>query len=229
MKIAVVIPAFNEGQVLGTVLRDARRRLPRKYHLVVVNDGSQDDTGKLAEHYADVVLHHPINFGSGAATETGLEFARRNGFDGVVTMDADGQHEISDVARVGRELEQRSADLVIGSRLVNTAGMPWYRILGNRLLNLVTYVVLGVHVTDSQSGLKGFSKKALHAIRIQSASFEFCSEIVWRAHRAGLAVKEIPIKAIYTDYSLAKGQRNVDALKLTKNLVKRKLFDPHGA
>jgi hypothetical protein len=101
--------------------------------------------------------------------------------------------------------------------------MPVIRVFGNKVLNLATRIILGVSVTDSQSGLKAFSRNAIEKIEIRSNGFEFCSEIIWRSKQQNLKIKEIPIKAIYTDYSRAKGQSNINALRIMKNLIRQKV------
>jgi glycosyltransferase involved in cell wall biosynthesis len=225
-RVALVMPAYNEASVIGEVIDG----LPREVDgwgvdVVVVNDGSTDATAQEARRRRCVVIDHLVNSGSGGATTTGLRYATERGYPFVVTIDADGQHASADCVRVIRTLLRGEADVVIGSRLIDSAGMPWYRVLGNRGLNLVTYLLLGATASDTQSGLKGFSPRALERIRIRSSGMEFCSEIVWRAKQHRLTVEEIPIRAIYTDYSLAKGQSNWNALSIIMNLLKRRVLE----
>jgi glycosyltransferase involved in cell wall biosynthesis len=167
--------------------------------------------------------------GAGGATATGLAYAQQQGYEYVVTIDADGQHTSEDCLKVLAKLQENKADMVIGSRLINSAGMPWYRIIGNKGLSLLTYVMFGLYVTDSQSGLRGLNYKALHQILIRSQGMEFCSEMIWRAKQKNLRVLEIPIQAVYTTYSLAKGQRNWNAINIVRNLIKRKLLESINA
>ena len=225
-KVLVIIPAYNEGEVLDGVIRNIKAELQSAKDsgadVIVVNDGSNDNTKAVAEKNT-TTISHLVNMGSGAATRTGLEYAKRNNYYYAVTIDADGQHLATDLTKVINKLVSENYDLVIGSRLLNTEGMPSHRVFGNKLLNLVTGIIFGVRVTDSQSGLKGFSRKAIEKIDIRSNGFEFCSEIVWRAKQANLKIIEVPIKAVYTDYSLAKGQSNINALRIIKNLIMQKI------
>lgn len=225
-KALIIIPAYNEEEVLGGVIRNIKSELQSVKSLnadvIVVNDGSSDNTKTVAEK-STTTISHMVNMGSGAATRTGLEYAKRNNYDYAVTIDADGQHLASDLTKVINKLINEDYDLVIGSRLLSVEGMPTHRVFGNKLLNLVTGIIFGVRVTDSQSGLKGFSRKAIEKIDIRSNGFEFCSEIVWRAKQANLKIIEVPIKAVYTDYSLAKGQSNINALRIIKNLIMQKI------
>ncbi len=222
----VIIPAFNEDKVIKDVFlkikQESQKIKNADIDTVIVNDGSSDNTETVVENIA-TTLNHYVNMGSGAATRTGLTYAKRENYDFAVTIDADGQHSPKDLINVINKLINDNYDLVIGSRLLNTKGMPVIRVFGNKVLNLATRIILGVSVTDSQSGLKAFSKKAIEKIEIRSNGFEFCSEIVWRAKQQNLKITEIPIQAIYTDYSRAKGQSNINALRIIKNLIRQKL------
>jgi len=224
-KALIIIPAYNEGKVLVPVIKNIKAELKSskgiKFDLVVVNDGSSDNTKAVAEKNA-TTISHLVNMGSGAATRTGLEYAKRNNYDFALTIDADGQHLPKDLVNVIKKLTAEEFDLVIGSRLIDPKGMPTHRVLGNKLLNAFTRILLGVRVTDSQSGLKGFSRKAIEKINIRTNGFEFCSEIVWRAKQQNLNIIEVPISAVYTDYSRQKGQSNVNALRIIKTLIIQK-------
>ena len=223
----VIIPAYNEGRVIRGVVDRIKKEIidsNNTMDILVVNDGSSDNTRQECEKIRKIIIvNHPINMGSGAATKTGLEYAKRNNYELAVTVDADGQHSVKDLIKVISKLKNDNFDLVIGSRLLNTEGMPSHRVFGNKLLNIVTRILFGISVTDSQSGLKAFSKRAIENIEIRSNGFEFCSEIVWRAKQNNLKIIEVQIKAIYTDYSLQKGQNNINALRIIKNLIKQKL------
>ncbi len=223
----IILPCYNEEEVINNVLKQITREIrdQNEYNLdvLLINDGSKDNTVEVARKHPVLIISHLVNMGSGAATRTGLEYAKRNGYSFVVTIDADGQHSTKDLFAVMSRLNSEECDLVIGSRMMNTEGMPAIRVVGNKALNIATRIILGVGVTDSQSGLKAFSRKAIEKIEIRANGFEFCSEIIWRAKQQNLKIVEIPIKAIYTEYSLKKGQNNVNALRIIKNLLKQKI------
>jgi hypothetical protein len=103
--------------------------------------------------------------------------------------------------------------------------MSRVKLLGNRGLSFITYVLFGINVTDSQSGLRVFSKRALTSLKWKTSGYEFCSEMLWRARQLKLAIEEYPIKAIYTDYSKAKGQNNWNAFNIVKTLVTRRVVE----
>lgn len=226
--MCVVIPAYNEGPVIGGVVKNLHKHLANTLYaseIVIVNDGSRDDTAEQARQNGAIVINHVLNSGAGGATATGLSYANQKGFDIAATMDADGQHDPEDVIRGIDRILQVKADLLIGSRLINSKGMSRVKILGNKGLSTITYMLFGVNTTDSQSGLRIYSRKALEQLRWKTSGYEFCSEMIWRAQQQGLAIGEYPIKAIYTDYSRAKGQNNWNAINILKSLVKRRLAE----
>jgi glycosyltransferase involved in cell wall biosynthesis len=232
--ICVIIPAYNEAQVIGDVLDNVPRsiKVGKKTFpitIVVVNDGSADETHEVVLARRHVVLvNHILNSGAGGATRTGLRYAKDHKFDYALTMDADGQHEIGDVVKVAKAIIKDDEDFIIGSRLIDTTGMPRHRVLGNRGLNVISFILFGIKVSDVQSGLRAFNKKALHTIKFHSSNFAFCPEMIWSAKLQKLRIAEVPIKAIYTDYSLGKGQLGQSditaGVRVVRQLVKQRLM-----
>ena len=140
-------------------------------------------------------------------------------------MDADGQHAPEDVLAGIAQIDERHADLLIGSRLIDSTGMSKTKVLGNKGLSLITKLLFSINVTDSQSGLRIYSRRAIDNLDWKSTGYEFCSEMIWRAKQAGMTIGEYPIKAIYTDYSRAKGQNNWNAINIVKRLFKQRLTE----
>lgn len=225
-KIGIVIPAYNEATVIGYVIDGLPRVIGNKpITIIVVDDGSTDDTAGVASSYKEVtVIRHLLNSGAGAATRTGLNYARKIDCTIVATMDADGQHSSEDVKKLIRHSLRSDGDLIIGSRLIISKGMPWYRIVGNKGLSLITFMIFGAFVSDSQSGLKVFKKNALDKISFHSNNYAFCSEIIWQAHKNKLSIVELPIKAIYSEYTLSKGQSNWNSINIVSQLLKRRIL-----
>ena len=228
LKVCIVIPAYNEAEVIKDIVKDindAMKKTAYSYEVVVVNDGSKDNTSTQAKKGGAKLINHILNSGAGGATATGLSYANQNGFDFAVTMDADGQHLSRDVIRGLDTAKQQGNDLLIGSRLVDNKGMSRVKILGNKGLSLITFALFGVNVTDSQSGLRVFSKQALQSLRWKTSGYEFCSEMLWRAKQLKLNIAEYPITAVYTEYSKSKGQNNWNAINIVKSLVRRRLIE----
>lgn len=219
--ICIVIPAYNESKVIESTLKGLKKK--GYVNIIVVDDGSKDNTGDIAERFARV-YRHMINRGLGAALGTGIQAALETNAKVIVTYDADGQHVPEMVEKVVEPIINGEADAVIGSRLINPKGMPIIRIIGNWLFNLITYVLYGVWTTDSQSGLRAFLREAAKKIRIKTNRMEVSSEFIKEIGRNELRFKEVPIRAIYTDYSKMKGQSNLNAFNITLKLFFKRLL-----
>ena len=231
LRVAIVIPAYNEAAVIKTVIDDVRsvfRTSPYDYRIIVIDDGSRDDTARTAKASRATVIQHILNTGSGGATATGLSYAEQNGFDIAVTMDADGQHHAQDVLKGVKLIAKQGGDLLIGSRLLDTTGMSVLKVIGNKGLSFVTFLLFGINVTDSQSGLRIFTKRALAELKWKTSGYEFASEMLWRAKQQGLNIKEYPIQTIYTEYSKSKGQNNWNAFNIIKSLLRRRMMELFG-
>jgi glycosyltransferase involved in cell wall biosynthesis len=221
-RIVVVVPAYNEAAKIADVLRGIPsyiRSIP--VWTVVVDDGSADGTGEIAGSCGVYVVRHLINLGVGAATQTGLRAAQMLNADVIVTMDADGQHDPAEIEHLVCSLMDYSYDVVIGSRLLNPNGMPVPRIAANLLLNAITFVVYRKIVSDSQSGFKVFSRKAVDQLDLRCSGYEVCSEIIGQIYRKNFSYKSMPVRAVYTSYSLAKGQHFLNAVNLILGLFVR--------
>ncbi len=231
LRVCIVIPAFNESSVIGGVVKDVVKTFKNTSYsteIVVVNDSSKDETADVAKRHGATVINHILNTGAGGATATGLSYAQQHNYDIACTMDADGQHDSQDVLEGVHQIIVRKSDLLIGSRLINNQGMSRVKILGNKGLSFITYVLFGINSTDSQSGLRIYSRKALEQLRWKTSGYEFCSEMLWRAKQIGLTIDEYPIKAIYTEYSKSKGQNNWNAVNIIKSLLKRRIAELLG-
>ena len=223
MKALIIVPAFNESQVIYKVLKSIPNKIRglSQVEIVVVNDGSLDITSKEAKRAGIKVISHILNRGLGAAIKTGLELAKRKRVGLVVNFDSDGQHHPEDIKKIVSPILLEKADIVIGSRFKSRHKIPKDRIILNRLANLATLLMFGVTSSDSQSGFRAFSKKAIDLIDFRGERMDFSSEILYEAKRNDLKVKEIPIKAIYTDYSRKKGQKNLNAIPIMARFLVR--------
>jgi len=191
--------------------------------VVVVNDGSGDNTQFEAERAGFSTVNHAINRGLGAAIKTGIEYAKEKKADIMVTFDGDGQHDPSDIEKIIWPVFQKKADLVIGSRFKKSKNVPLDRFFLNWFANFITLLLYGVVTTDSQSGLRTFSQKALNVVDFKGERMDFSSEILLEAKRNNLKIAEVPIKAIYTEYSRKKGQKNLNAIPTFSRFLVRLL------
>jgi len=204
-KIFVVIPAFNESSVIKGVIAEVNSA--GYENIIVIDDGSIDETfEKVSGKPGVVALKHFLNRGKGAAVKTGMEAAKILGADVAVTMDGDGQHNPRDIAKM-LEFIRQGHDVVLGTRLQNPKGMPLYKIAANHIGNFFTFVFYGLWVTDSQSGFRAYSKKALDLIDTRTDRYEYDSEVIREIVRHRLKFKEIPIEVRYTEYSMSKAQK----------------------
>lgn len=219
----IVLPALNEEKSIGNVLCSLKKA---GYHnLIVVDDGGSDGTSQIAKKEGAVVLRHIINRGLGGALGTGINAALELGAEVILTFDSDGQHSVDDIPKMIAPLFEKKVDVVIGSRLLNPEGMPFVRRFGNWGLNMITFILFNVWTTDSQSGLRGLSRKAARKINIRTNRMEVSSEIIKEIGRNRLKLKEVPIKTIYTDYSLEHGENSVfNGFKILMKLIIRRFM-----
>lgn len=225
MKLLIILPAFNEAKVISQVLAQVKQvaaQLPVKTEICVVNDGSQDNTALVAKNSQVIVLTHVINRGLGASLSTGLEYAKQIQSDFAITLDSDGQHDPNDLITVLTPLLNKQADVVIGSRLLqSTDHMPFLRRINNQAFNLLTRLLFGVVTTDSLSGFRGFGKRAIQSIELKTERMEVSNEFFTEIKRHHLNFTEVPIKVIYTDYSLAKGVKPANVFAIIFRLLLR--------
>jgi glycosyltransferase involved in cell wall biosynthesis len=213
----VVIPAYNESTVIGEVVASVRTRYP---DVVVVDDGSTDDTGVRARAAGARVLTHLVNRGNGAALKTGIDWAVAHQADVVVTFDGDGQHHAEDVDALIAPIVGGQCDVVLGSRFRSAdARVPLARRWTLKCGVLFTRVTAGIAVTDTHNGLRAFSRHAASRIRISHDRMAHASEILNEIGRLGLRFCEIPVRVTYSAYSQTKGQRSTNALRIVWDLL----------
>lgn len=218
MKIVAVIPALNEATRIAAVIRGASQYVSE---VIVVADGSTDDTAAVALAAGARVIRHAENCGAGAATMTGLEAARRLGYDVAITLDADGQHATADIPRLVETLQKESADLVIANRFGRKNTIPFIRRIANTIGNLVTFFATGIYLPDTQCGFKAFSPKALSEIELKMSGFEFCTEVIREASKNRWKIVSIPSKVVYSEYTLAKGQSFSSGIRTAAKILLR--------
>lgn len=220
-EVWVVVPAYNEGPRLGQAL-DGLLQVAQS--VVVVDDGSQDDTYQVAATRPVWVLRHVVNLGQGAALQTGIVFALRQGAQYVATFDGDGQHSPADLLLLFRTLQDRKANIVFGSRFLGRAlGMPRHRTIMLQIARFAAYALCGVWVTDVTTGLRLLDRRAAKSIQITMNRFEHPVDILQQIRKKGLVYAECPATITYTPESLRKGQRTLSALRLGAKIIAERL------
>ncbi len=213
MKAIVIIPAWNEEKYIEQVVKKVK-----KIHssVLVVDDGSTDKTTKLAKKAGAIVLTQKRNKGKGAAARKGCDYALKNGFDTIILMDADGQHLPKDIPRFIKALKGK--DMVFGCREKNKYA-PWVLTIGNWGLTILTRILFGMNIKDTQSGFRAFTTKAYKQLRWKSNDYGMESEMIFRAK--GLDYTEIEIKRIYLDRT--KGTSPIHGFRILKQMIAWKL------
>lgn len=191
----VAIPAYNEDRFIGSLVLKLRAE---HYHVLVVDDGSTDRTAEVAAAAGAEVISHPSNLGKSAAVRTAFEWARAWDAEALVLIDGDSQHDPAEVKRVVAPVLEGAADMVIGSRFAGIASrIPRWRVAGQHALTLATNLGSGLTVSDSQSGFRAFSRRAVVGMRFHRSGFSVESEMQFQARSLGLVVREVPIHVDY--------------------------------
>ncbi len=193
-RCVALIPAYNEAQTVGDLIRRVRAHLP---DVIVVDDGSGDATAAAALRLDVRLVRHAKNVGKGISLIDGLHAAREAGFDAAVTLDADGQHRARDIPRL---LQFAGADtLVLGSRVTDAARMPPARRIANRIAGLFISWAAGQRIGDTQCGLRVYPANVVAALGLKGRrrGFVFESEVLIEAGRQGWRIVEVPVPAVY--------------------------------
>ncbi|MFA5954728.1 MAG: glycosyltransferase family 2 protein [Patescibacteria group bacterium] len=224
MRTIAVIPAYNEARGIYDVVTDVRRYVDE---VIVVDDGSNDATTSLARSAGAVVLCHSINRGQGAALATGVALALEERADIIVHFDADGQHDAHDITLLTEPIRDGRADIVLGSRFLGHAvNLPLKRRILLKAGILFTRFFSGIYLSDTNNGLRAFSRSAATKLPIRHDGWAHASEILDGIADLKLRYVEVPVTVHYTPYSLAHGQSSVNALTIVRDLVIEKFF-PH--
>ncbi len=214
--VCVVIPGYNVEGTIEELVRKIRGTIKT---VIVVDDGSVDETVLRARLAGATVLSHKKNLGKGAALRTGFQYARERNFEAVVTIDGDNQHNPDEIADFLRE----EADIVIGTRMRNTEGMPLIRFLTNRVTSIIVSFLSRRRLTDSQSGFRLIRTRVFEDVVLTTSNYETESEILIKAGERGYTIKEIPIATIY-----ANQKSNINSVLDTLRFIKLVLGTKKG-
>ena len=196
MNGCAIVPAYDAARCVGDVVRELVRIWPDPRAVIVVDDGSNDATAKIAEEAGAIVLRHARNQGKGAALRTGFRWAHEHGYEVAVTVDADGQHPPAEALRLLRADAPASA-LVLGTRDLVKAGAPRPNQISNRISNFFLSMFARTIFADTQCGLRRYPIARTLAADGGANGYAFEAEIILRAMASGVAVIEIPIEVIY--------------------------------
>jgi len=196
MNITVGIPAYNEEKNIASIIVKLKKIVDT---IIVCNDGSNDSTSEIAKNLGVIVIDHSKNLGYGAGIHSIFRKAREINSDVLVTIDADGQHRIEDVKKVVEPIEKGEADLIIGSRFLDTAQkqIPEYRKIGIKLITKVTNSSLKNKITDSQSGFRAYSKNVVSKLNVSDIGMGISTEILIKSSAHGFRIAEVPITVLY--------------------------------
>lgn len=217
-RIVAVIPAYNEETRIASVVCAAR---VYAVAVIVVDDGSTDATGRMAQEAGARVIRHMDNCGPGAATMTGIEAARLLHADVIITLDADEQHDAHDIPALLGPITRGEADIVFADRFAMHNVIPLIRRFFNAIGNIVTLLATGRWVNDSQCGFKAFGPRAIAEIQLKMNGFEFCTEIVRESVQHRWRIAQVPVKVLYSAYTLAKGQSFATGMKTAFKILLR--------
>ena len=218
--IFIIIPALNEEKTVGKILEKISKL---NYKIILVDDGSKDNTYKVAKKTRDMypdnifIYQHIINRGLGAALKTGMMGALEHNAKFLVTFDADGQHDIGDIAKVCQPLINGEAEFVIGARPFED--MPMTKNFANTMMNLLTLIFYKTKVKDSQSGLRAFKREVIPDLNIISQGYGVSSEFIREIRKNRLKLEEVTITTIYTPETQAKGTNLFVGLKILFKMI----------
>lgn len=194
MKVCIVIPVYNESQNLGSLLVKLKGQKP---DVLVVDDGSSDGCSDIAKKYTGTVIRNDAQQGKGYSLKVGFNYALQKGYDGVLTMDGDGQHEPDDIPKFLKEAARLKSCIVNGNRMESAKNMPFIRLLTNRFMSFMISSVCRQKIPDTQCGYRYISADVLQALVFESNGFEIETEILIKASKKGFTIVSVPIRTIY--------------------------------
>ncbi len=191
-----LIPAYNEEKAIYDIISQIKKYLDG---IVVIDDGSLDNTEKEAKRAGAIVLRHEKNQGKGAALNRGFKYILRNflSFEAIIVLDGDGQHNPEEITKFINAFKKTRADLILGQRLINRREMPRLRRIGNRLASWLVSKKIGQKISDSQSGFRLLSKKFLEDLDLEEGGYTIETEILLKAAQNKFQIKDVPILTIY--------------------------------
>lgn len=195
MKICVVIPIYNECETIGFVVDSVLRK---GFDAIVVNDGSTDASEVIAQERGAKVISNEHKTGKGASLRRGFEQALEDGYDAVIAMDGDGQHDAEDLCKFTRMAESNPQTVINGTRMANTKGMPLIRLITNKLMSWMISLVCRQKIPDTQCGFRYIHTDILRKISLHSTAYEIETEMLIQSASKGYPIYSVPIRTIYS-------------------------------
>ena len=221
MKICVLLPAYNEANIIDKLITDIR---VYGLDIVVVDDGSTDNTANIAKEARACVLAHPNNLGKGQALRTGFQYIISNNYDGAIIMDADGQHLAEEIPVFLKHAQDSDAAILIGNRMHNPKNMPLVRKLTNIFTSYFISRIIGYKISDSQCGFRFIRTDVIKKINLSTVKYDTETEILIEAARNNFKIQSIPVKAIYANQK-SQIQPVIDTIRfwslIARSLIKK--------
>jgi glycosyltransferase involved in cell wall biosynthesis len=217
-KTAVVIPAYNAASHLRDVIERCIELMPRE-RIIVIDDGSSDDTFDIAHAAGVTTIKHQENWGKGKALSTGIHKAHEIGAAYAFTIDADGQHDPAEIPSFLEHLQKTEADIIIGNRMSDVRDMPRLRVMTNRFTSWIVSLKAGQKIPDSQSGYRMIKTSLFVQIRLETNRYETESEILIKASKLGARIEAVPIETIYGE-EISAIHPFVDTLRFFRLVIK---------
>ena len=225
MRICVIIPTYNESRAIADLINQIAKL---GLEVIIIDDGSSDNTVKIATACGAKVLPNLKNMGKGASLIKGYNFALQHGFDAVVSMDGDGQHSPSDLPAFIQKAKTSASALIVGNRMGMTKTMPVLRQITNFLMSKFISLIVKQHIPDTQCGFRLAKKELLSKIGLSTSKYETESEVLIKAARLGFKIESIPVETIYSGQ---KSQINplVDSLRFLRFMIREFTREPKHA
>ena len=214
-----IVPIYNEATVIEDCIADLRTIFP---NILVIDDGSTDDSASKAKKSGAQVIRHSLNVGQGLAISTGFKWVQgQNKFKNIVTFDGDGQHVAHDALRLVEELENSSLDIVFGSRFLGyeKSNTPAMKRIILKIVTKITNFLTGIKLSDAHNGLRALTVEASKVVELTQAGMAHASQMISLTRQANLKYHEIPVNVLYTPYSREKGQSMLNSVNIVADLV----------
>ncbi len=195
MRFCVIIPTYNESRAIAGLINQI---IKLGLEVVIVDDGSADDTAKIALASGAKVLVNRKNIGKGAALIKGYHYALEHGFDAVISMDGDGQHACADLPAFIQKAQSSTSSLIVGNRMGKTGQMPFVRVATNFLMSKFISLLVKQHIPDTQCGFRLIKKELLSKLDLSTSKYETETEVLIKAASWGAKIESIPVKTIYS-------------------------------